>query len=804
MLPREDIWSEGINKGSPLPILLLFLLHNTSNNNITTEIDPITTANNKRANRTSYMVTPKLPDSEEAPTSPKAKPSTFLSFFTRRGGKSRPLANLNTAPVDLPPEPSPKSPTFRNPFSPNSSSPLKATPLPPASTAPLEIPALYIAYPQAIRAAILAATAVSPEVILRRNSDAQVVKDAGTKPPRKGMLHRPSHSVKGESEWTRKLFVLIPGSLLQFSADGAVDRLPEKVLQLTAHSVAFASDALPGRPYVLQVSQVSDSGGILVPPAEKKHSIFSKLTSSSSSKPPSSMSKYTTSALLLVFEGAREMDQWMSSIRTEAAKLAGTWVPTETDEEDELLNGAIRRHTMRKYQIRPPPEQYTSTSVSGSSTSKRASRITHTSRRSIDTGITSSSEQLGTSYEFTGLGRNKSRSKINGSTSSNTPDRSSSSEETLHDAAVAARRQSMAALSASRSSMELRPPARPLSTISAGSRGSSDHRRREPATYSTSKRYSHHSTHSSTPVSTTMLSSSPNLHAPISTSSSTNGSTPPLPSEYDTFTRPPRIPTSNNNSTSSIPSSSATVPRLSKPLPNPASPPKQKRPRPASMFDKALPPPPGSRSPPQHYHTFRSVSTAGIPQIPLPTVPSGSALSAQQPGSKSPGRPTKNLQRRSMTALQVNLASGHFKRDPTGGFVPTPPAFPPPSCPLPKIPPLELEKKHSHIVVPKKSSPCLGFNKTPVAVDNDDEEGDDIVLGLGIFHEDDSRDRHGGEARRSRSIKERRQERKKREDARKSFNLVGRWRDTGVGGYGSDEEKGSDVSTGSTECVIGI
>lgn len=44
-----------------------------------------------------------------------------------------------------------------------------------------------------------------------------------------------------------------------------------------------------------------------------------------------------------------------------------------------------------------------------------------------------------------------------------------------------------------------------------------------------------------------------------------------------------------------------------------------------------------------------------------------------------------------------------------------------------------------------------------------------------------------------------------KEDARKSFNLVGRWRDTGMGGYGSaDERDGSDVSAGSTECVIGI
>src|SRR5690606_15435736 len=126
-----------------------------------------------------------------------------------------------------------------------------------------------------------------------------------------------------------------------------------------------------------------------------------------------------------------------------------------------------------------------------------------------------------------------------------------------------------------------------------------------------------------------------------------------------------------------------------------------------------------------------------------------------------------------------------------------------------KIPPLELEKKtsHAHIVVPKKSSPCLGFNNARTPNGLEDEEEDDIVVGLGIFHEDDARNdatRDNGEARRSRSTKERQRERKKREDARKSFNLVGRWRDTGMGGYGSDEERKSDVSAGSTECVVGI
>src|SRR5690606_25901613 len=80
-----------------------------------------------------------------------------------------------------------------------------------------------------------------------------------------------------KSEWSQKIFVLVTsGYLLQYKGEGHFDRLPEKMMQLNKDSVAFASDAIPGKHWVVQVSQALDDEGTVAP--EKSKGLFSRLS----------------------------------------------------------------------------------------------------------------------------------------------------------------------------------------------------------------------------------------------------------------------------------------------------------------------------------------------------------------------------------------------------------------------------------------------------------------------------------------------------------------------------------------------
>ena len=69
--------------------------------------------------------------------------------------------------------------------------------------------------------------------------------------------------------------IVLSRYLLQYSGDGSFDRLPEKMMQLGKDSVAFASDVLPGKHWVLQISQAMDADGA---PTADSRSLFSRLS----------------------------------------------------------------------------------------------------------------------------------------------------------------------------------------------------------------------------------------------------------------------------------------------------------------------------------------------------------------------------------------------------------------------------------------------------------------------------------------------------------------------------------------------
>lgn len=172
-----------------------------------------------------------------------------------------------------------------------------------------EPPPLFQAYPQAVKHTVLAI----PDPIDGKGgqeSRAKTNRLSGFFGRNTARLELAAPKVK-----VRKIFMLTTsGYMLQYAHDGASDRLPEKVLRLGRHSVAFASDLIPGKPFVLQVLQFADNA-VHVETTEK--SFLSKFGRQSSS-----VSRMVAS-LLLIFEEPEHMNDWMISVRREIESLGG-------------------------------------------------------------------------------------------------------------------------------------------------------------------------------------------------------------------------------------------------------------------------------------------------------------------------------------------------------------------------------------------------------------------------------------------------------------------------------------------------
>lgn len=239
------------------------------------------------------------------PAKPKAKPS-------RMNLRSRSVKESKQLPK--PTKSNPKSVTLRSP-------------------AAWDPPPLFQAYPQAIKHAQLSASVLSADSIIRvsnhrrnnslgdgmvqdQNNNAGQDQATAKKAGKAKNKHR--RELSGsilKAEWTQKIFVLVTsGYLLQYSGEGPFDRLPEKMLQLGKDSVAFASDVIPGKHWVLQISQSMDADGI---PAADSRSLLSRLTFRGAEY------RRTATSFLLVLNSAEEMDSWISIVRREIESLGG-------------------------------------------------------------------------------------------------------------------------------------------------------------------------------------------------------------------------------------------------------------------------------------------------------------------------------------------------------------------------------------------------------------------------------------------------------------------------------------------------
>ncbi|KAJ8128284.1 hypothetical protein O1611_g5351 [Lasiodiplodia mahajangana] len=188
----------------------------------------------------------------------------------------------------------------------------------PVAAAPWNPPPLFQVYPQAVKHATLPAYNASVETLARHS---EMRSSRFTPEPRiwdRGRAHDFSFKVKGDTlkkkqrisglknslEWTSKIFALVTsGYLLQYAAEGTYNRVPEKILELTATSAAYASDLIPGRHWVLQVAAATDAAGNTF--AEPKYR-RSKLSMRDNRR---------VLNMLLVFENAESMDEWLVILR---------------------------------------------------------------------------------------------------------------------------------------------------------------------------------------------------------------------------------------------------------------------------------------------------------------------------------------------------------------------------------------------------------------------------------------------------------------------------------------------------------
>ncbi|MCJ1456520.1 hypothetical protein MMC28_006881 [Mycoblastus sanguinarius] len=220
-----------------------------------------------------------------------------------------------------------------------------------------EPPPLLQAYPQAIKHATLCAPTLSAEAILRLDSD-RAATDASSSGTRgKGQKDkrqkRPTTSdVIRKGDWTDKIYVLVTsGYLLQYAGQGAFDRRPEKIMPLTKDSAAFASDAIPGKYYVLQISHVSDVNGTVDSEASK--SMFIKLGLRNEMK-------RSTSAFLLVLESPEEMSSWLVAVRKEIQAMGGKEYKADEFHKETTRGGVpqLQQKPSQRYLVKRDPNQF--------------------------------------------------------------------------------------------------------------------------------------------------------------------------------------------------------------------------------------------------------------------------------------------------------------------------------------------------------------------------------------------------------------------------------------------------------------
>ncbi|KAI0017529.1 hypothetical protein F4780DRAFT_590864 [Xylariomycetidae sp. FL0641] len=226
-----------------------------------------------------------------------------------------------------------------------------------------EAPPLFQAYPQAVKHATLPTFNKSVDALARMSEAKNNILShsnlsQSTLSPdqaefgveKKSEAARKKLRVKGAFEWTSKIYVLVTsGYLLQYAAEGNHDRAPEKILQLSSDSAAFASDLIPGKHWVLQVASSTDSDGN---PSHESKSLRSKLSIRG-------VEKRQVSNMLLVCNTPEDMDDWLAILRQEIESLGGRKKLSETGTpETNEAAARLRTQTSQRTLVVRDPDRF--------------------------------------------------------------------------------------------------------------------------------------------------------------------------------------------------------------------------------------------------------------------------------------------------------------------------------------------------------------------------------------------------------------------------------------------------------------
>ena len=166
-----------------------------------------------------------------------------------------------------------------------------------------------------------------------------------------------SHAIPGDRHLASKIFILTDdGCLLQYRTDGASNRTPERILELGPQSTSVASDAIPGKHWVLSIvcngrqdTMLPKSG-----PKPSRSRLFLRQTPEL---------KRHARELLLVFSNDSTFNQWLICVRKEIEALGGLEYRPDSRGASELLQmgrSATRSEAVSTYNISPAESRRTS------------------------------------------------------------------------------------------------------------------------------------------------------------------------------------------------------------------------------------------------------------------------------------------------------------------------------------------------------------------------------------------------------------------------------------------------------------
>ncbi|KAI4188379.1 MAG: hypothetical protein L6R41_002190 [Letrouitia leprolyta] len=225
---------------------------------------------------------------------------------------------------------------------------------------PWDPPPLFQAYPQSVKHADVLAPTVSADTILRCNEKKRKQKKKD-KTSTLGQVDGAGSDLITQNEdqdglqdldLARKIYVLVTsGYFLQYAGEGSFDRLPEKSMPIGQDSAAFASDAIPGKHWVLQVSHASDENG---EPKLERRSLAKRLGIRSDGE------RCSASNYLLILDSPKDLDTWLSVVRKEIEAWGGKRYHSEivirpgSDEAAQHL----RQRPSRQFLVKRDPNQF--------------------------------------------------------------------------------------------------------------------------------------------------------------------------------------------------------------------------------------------------------------------------------------------------------------------------------------------------------------------------------------------------------------------------------------------------------------